>query len=74
MIQAIKSNELDSVNIEPVHISQISQGDTIERGGEIMTVSGNNIKRDSFMGVSLFGDSYNSGTKPVNKIVSWKKA
>jgi hypothetical protein len=32
------------------------------------TVSGNNIKRCSFMGVSLFGDSYKSGNQQVIKV------
>lgn len=58
--------------IEPVHISQISIGDTIKHDGEIRTVSGTNIKRDSFMGRTLFGDSYNLGTKSVEKIIILK--
>ena len=60
----------ENVKIEPVHISQISAGDTIVHDDKLTTVSGNNIKRDSFMGITLFGDSYRSGTKPVNKVVA----
>lgn len=48
-----------------IHISGIRQGDTVVHNGEALTVSGNNIKRDSFMGTSIFGDSYNIGHKPV---------
>jgi hypothetical protein len=52
-----------------VHISTIKAGDTIIHNGEVKTVSGNNIKYSSFMGVSLFGDSYHSGHKLVTKII-----
>ncbi len=62
---------MNKAKIEPVHISQISVGDTIERDGVLKTISGNNLKRDSFMGVTLFGDSYRSGSRPVNKVVAW---
>ena len=60
-----------NAKLNSVHISQISVGDTIEHEGKLRTVSGNNIKRDSFMGRTLFGDSYNLGNKPVNKVVAW---
>lgn len=53
---------------EKTHISNIRQGDTIFHNGEMKTVSGNNIKRDPFIGTTLFGDSYHSGNKPVEKI------
>lgn len=57
------------MTIKQVHISTIVNGDTIIcRDGIIRTVGRNNIKRDSFMGVTLFGDSYNLGTILVNKI------
>lgn len=62
---------MNNVKIEPVHISQISKGDTIEHEGKLTTVCTNNIKRDSFMGITLFGDNYRSGTKPVQKVVAW---
>lgn len=53
---------------EKVHISRIRIGDTILHNGEVKTVSGNNIKRSSFMGVTLFGDSYSLGYKLVTRI------
>jgi hypothetical protein len=62
---------MNGAKLKPVHISQISVGDTIEHDGKLMTVCANNIKRDLFMGISLFGDSYNSGSKSVNKVVAW---
>jgi len=60
-----------NVKIESVHISRISIGDTIEHEGKITTISGNNIKINTFMGTTLFGDSYNFGNKAVNKVVAW---
>jgi hypothetical protein len=62
---------MENVKINPVHISQISVGDTVEHCGHLRTVNANHIKRDSFMGITLFGDSYNLGTKTVNKVVDW---
>jgi len=50
------------------HISSIVAGDTIIHNGEMKTVSGNNIKFDSCMGKTLFGDSYNLGHKKVIKV------
>lgn len=56
--------------IKKVHISTITNCDTIIcRDGVIRTVGQNNIKRDSFMGITLFGDSYNLGTILVDKIL-----
>ena len=47
------------------HISDIKAGDTVEHNGELRTVCNNNIKRDPFMGTSIFGDTYRCGTRPV---------
>lgn len=55
--------------IKEVHISTIRGGDTVMHNGEMKTVSFNNIKRDSFMGSSIFGDSYKLGRKKVQKII-----
>lgn len=62
---------MENVKINPAHISTIAAGDTIEHEGKLTTVCASNIKRDSFMGTTLFGDSYRSGTKYVNKVVGW---
>jgi hypothetical protein len=62
---------MNNVKINSVHISQISAGDTIEHNGKLTTVSGNNIKSNMFYGITLFGDSYNLGCKPVKKVVAW---
>jgi len=53
---------------EQIHISRIRVGDTILHNGEVKTVSGNNVKRSEFMGITLFGDSYHLGYKLVTRI------
>lgn len=55
-----------------VHISNIRQGDMIEHNGVIKTVSSKDIKKSNFMGLTIFGDSYNIGHKPVIKIVKYE--
>jgi len=55
-------------NIKEVHISEIKSGDTIFHDGKVRTVCNSNIKNCSFMGKSLFGDSYSSGHKLVSKV------
>lgn len=56
-------------NTIDVHISEIRHGDTIlHLDGNIRTVSRSNIRRDSFMGISIFGDSYRLGRLPVKKL------
>jgi len=60
-----------NVKLESVHISRISVGDTIERDGKLTTISGNNLKVNTFMGTTLFGDSYKLGSVAVNKVVAW---
>lgn len=57
-------------NAVEVHISQIRPGDTIlHTDGQARTVCRKDITRDSFMGISLFGDSYRLGTIPVKKLL-----
>lgn len=56
--------------IREVHISEIRSGDTIlHLDGKIRTVCQKDIKRDQFMGVTLFGDSYRLGTIPVKRLI-----
>lgn len=51
-----------------VDISQIGVGDIIIHDGEMRTVGREDIGGDTFMGESLFGDSYHSGQKKVKKV------
>lgn len=62
--------ELNQFPTKEVHISTIKSGDTIIHvDGHVRTVCKNNIKNDSFMGKSLFGDSYKLGHTLVKKIL-----
>lgn len=56
--------------IIPTHISQISIGDTIKcRDGVIRTICKSNIHYSQDYGTTIFGDSYNLGHIPVDKVV-----
>lgn len=57
------------VDIEKVHISLLRASDTVFHEGKVRTVCKGNLKNDSFMGPTLFGDSYNLGRKPVLRLV-----
>ena len=54
-----------------VHISTINQGDTVIHRGQLMTVGKSDIRYSSFMGWTLFGDSYKLGYEPVI-LKSWQ--
>lgn len=55
--------------IKEVHISTIKHGDVILHNGDIKTVSRYFMKLDKFMGLTLYGDCYNFGYKPVKKLI-----
>jgi len=63
---------MDNFKVEGTHISNIQIGDTIMHNGVMTTISGTNIKHDTFMGKTLFGDSYHLGYKPVQKVTFLK--
>jgi hypothetical protein len=56
---------------EFVHISKIKHGDTILHYGEMKTVSRKYIKTGGFCGTAIYGDSYRSGTLPVERVVKF---
>ena len=58
-----------SHTLELVHIDDITVGDTIIRPGGHMTVCACNIAGNSFIGRTLFGDSYKIGTVPVTRVI-----
>jgi hypothetical protein len=60
-----KENEMTKIS---AHISDIKAGDTVEHNGGLRTVCQRDIKRDPFMGTSLFGDTYRCGTRPVTVV------
>jgi hypothetical protein len=59
--------------MEDVHISQINIGDAILHDGKIRTVCNRTMIESSFMGRTLFGDSYRLGNKPVKRILFKKQ-
>ena len=54
------------------HISKVKRGDTILHNGELKTLTDSNIKHCPFMGISIWGDSYHCGSKPVIVISNLK--
>lgn len=57
------------VTVRKVHISLIRPADTVFHQGKAQTVCPADLKRDTFMGHTLFGDSHVLGRKPVLQIV-----
>ncbi len=55
--------------MEKVHISEIKSGDAIFHKGAVRTVCNRTIKNCSFMGKTLFGDSYSLGYKLVIRVI-----
>lgn len=53
---------------EQTHKTAIRAGDVIEHDGRVVTLCARDIKRDSFMGVTIRGDSYMLGRKPVIRL------
>lgn len=60
----------DTIN---TRIYMIRSGDTVFHNGELRTVCDSDIKRGGVMGTSLFGDSYRSGSLPV-QLVQFRRA
>ena len=52
-----------------VHISTIKAGDTIIHNGKESTVGKKDITIGGFMGTSVFGDNYRSGTRLVEIVL-----
>jgi hypothetical protein len=65
MKQTIDTKQHGLITLIPTYINNIKPGDTIYLDDELKTVSKCNIRYDSFMGHTLFGDSFILGTKPV---------
>ena len=52
-----------------IDISMLQLGDTVIHEGKERTLTKSNLKRDSFIGTTVYGDSYNLGHKPVTRII-----
>ena len=52
--------------VKPTHVSDVRAGDTVlTESGVLRTVHRSDLKKDKFMGHSLWGDTYRCGTRPV---------
>lgn len=56
------------MKIEEVHISKIKVGDTVIHHGQQRTVCRRAFGHDPFLGVLLWGDSYNTGNLKVKRV------
>jgi len=56
-----------------VNIEEIRAGDTILHNEKLTTVCDYDIKYCSFMGISIFGDTYTMGRKKVTKCIYTNK-
>lgn len=54
--------------IELVNINQIRVGDVIIFDDKMRTLTKSNFKRCGFMGSTIYGDSYQLGLKPVQRV------
>ena len=61
----LTKKQLEGCTIIKKHISEIKPGDTVLHYDEVKTVSRCNLGRSEGIGLTLFGDSYMSGYKPV---------
>ena len=65
-----QNNLLKTKKIVEVHISTISIGDSIIcNDGFERTITKGNIKKDTFLGITILGDSYRLGAMPVKKVI-----
>ncbi len=54
---------------ENVHVSKITVGDTVIHNGEMRTVCRRTFSHDSFVGLMLWGDSYNMGRILIERVL-----
>jgi hypothetical protein len=60
---------VEAYTTENVHISTIRAGDTIMFNGDMKTVCQKDIHRGTFMGDTIFGDSYRGGALQVERVL-----
>ncbi len=54
---------------EKVHVSKITVGNTVIHNGEMRTVCRRAFSRDDFVGLMLWGDSYNMGRILIERVL-----
>jgi len=65
----LKEAKEDNIKTKDVHISTIKVGDTVVINGDMKTVGKKDLKKDKFLGTTLWGDSFKAGKTPVKKVV-----
>jgi len=58
--------------VKDTHICFVTVGDIIIHEGRMVTVGRGDIRRDNFMGILVFGDSYQLGRQPAKKVLIHK--
>lgn len=61
---------LNKAKTESVHISKIRVGDVVNHKGEFKTVTRSNLGSNTFLGDTLFGDSFKGGKELVTRIIT----
>lgn len=66
-------NGIETKEVE-VNINQVRPGDYIKHQGKVVGICSKDIKYNSFMGITVLGDSYNLGHKPVIMVLihTWR--
>lgn len=63
------NNVYNNAYYKEIHISEVRPGMTIYHNDQFATVGKNDITKDKFMGLSVFGDTYKVGTRPIVMIL-----
>jgi hypothetical protein len=70
----VENDEAKHSTTKDTHIDHIKVGDLVVHDGKVRTVGSKDLKHDSFMGKTLWGDSYKSGKTPVKKVVKYRQS
>ena len=65
----IKSTKMTNLSKKTIHLSCLQQGMTVEYNNQLLTVSKNDVKSDSFFGWSFRGDASKQTITMVQFIV-----
>lgn len=58
-----------SHTLKATHIDEIRVGDVVEFDGHLRTVGKDNLKHGGFLGTTLWGDSFASGSIMVMRVI-----
>jgi hypothetical protein len=72
--ESVEDADVKHSTTKDTHIDHIKVGDLVVHDGKVRTVGKDHIKHDSFMGKTLWGDSYKLGKTPVKKVVKYRQS